>query len=103
EHPLKKIAALDRSTEAKLGIPLARHRSVILVKRSTYRKLERLPTKGNRCLHIDAYHIVIPAKAGTQSERRAGGPWVPAFAGMTKEEWDTESHLRSSRFRFVAK
>ena len=30
---------------------------------------------------------VVPAKAGTQGERRADCPWVPAFAGTTKKEW----------------
>jgi hypothetical protein len=30
------------------------------------------------------HFTVVPAQAGTQGERRAGGPWVPAFAGMTK-------------------
>jgi nicotinate-nucleotide--dimethylbenzimidazole phosphoribosyltransferase len=27
---------------------------------------------------------VVPAQAGTQGERRAGGSWVPTFAGTTK-------------------
>jgi hypothetical protein len=31
---------------------------------------------------------VTPAKAGVQADAkiRAGGPWIPAFAGMTKGE-----------------
>ena len=33
---------------------------------------------------------VMPAKAGIQGEWRKRGPWIPAFAGMTKEKRDAE-------------
>jgi hypothetical protein len=33
-----------------------------------------------------SFPIVIPAKAGTQGERRSGCPWTPAFAGVTRGE-----------------
>jgi hypothetical protein len=29
---------------------------------------------------------VIPAKAGIQGDKRDDWPWIPAFAGMTKEK-----------------
>jgi hypothetical protein len=35
--------------------------------------------------------IVVPAKAGIQGKRRAGGPWVPAFAGTTMWEYCAET------------
>jgi 5-oxoprolinase (ATP-hydrolysing) len=42
---------------------------------------------------VPAPNTVIPAKAGTQGERRAGSPWVPAFAGMTEKENVAEEPL----------
>jgi hypothetical protein len=31
-------------------------------------------------------YFVFPAKAGIQGERRDGGSWTPAFAGVTIKE-----------------
>jgi hypothetical protein len=48
-----------------------------------------------------AYVPVIPAKAGTHVDFRAGARWVPAFAGMTKPI--QESRFTRRRLRMPGK
>src|SRR5205807_2864116 len=36
--------------------------------------------------------IVTPAEAGVQGDRLKLGPWIPAFAGMTRD-WESSMHV----------
>ena len=56
---------------------------LILRTRKASRQGDRMPCSS--AASSAATHSVIPAKAGIQSRSlRAGCPWIPAFAGMTR-------------------